>query len=94
MDTFISLVNHFVLKEKLKLNGFFISRRGDPTLGSVRWNKINADTIMEQWSTLIKQEGIKQCRGIVADLSLWSNDTQTIPDGYPWGDIGFVTTHD
>ncbi len=46
---------------------------------------------MDQWTSLIKQEGIKQCRGIVADLSVWADDTQSIPDGYIWGDTGFVS---
>jgi hypothetical protein len=49
---------------------------------------------MARWVDLIKQEGIKQCPGIVADFSVWSDGTPTIPDGYPWKDIGFVTTND
>ncbi len=64
---------------------------GDPTLGSSRWNETDGDTIMQRWAFLIKQEGIKKCRGIVADLTAWSDNTQTIPDGYIWEDIGFVS---
>ncbi|CAF1136563.1 unnamed protein product [Rotaria sordida] len=78
-----------ILDDYGDLDGYiYIVGSGDPTLGSPRWNETNGDTIMERWSMLIKQEGIKQCRGIVADLSLWSDDTQSIPDGYPWKDIG------
>lgn len=49
---------------------------------------------MTKWVNLIKQEGIKQCRGVIADLSVWPEDTQTIPQGYSWGDIGFVSMND
>ncbi|CAF3329387.1 unnamed protein product [Rotaria sp. Silwood2] len=71
------------------LDGYiYIVGNGDPTLGSSRWNETNGDAIMERWSMLIKQTGIKKCRGIIADMSLWSDDTQSIPDGYPWEDIG------
>jgi hypothetical protein len=43
---------------------------------------------MQRWISLIVVKGIKQCRGIIVDLSAWPGQTQTIPDGYPWGDLG------
>ena len=43
---------------------------------------------MNRWLSLIRSEGIKQCKGIVLDLSAWPGQTQTVPGGYPWGDMG------
>ncbi|CAF1017617.1 unnamed protein product [Adineta steineri] len=78
-----------ILDDYGTLDGYiYIVGGGDPTLGSSRWNEINGDTIMDRWAYLINDIGIKECRGIVADVSVWSDDTQTIPDGYLWGDIG------
>jgi D-alanyl-D-alanine carboxypeptidase/D-alanyl-D-alanine-endopeptidase (penicillin-binding protein 4) len=61
---------------------------GDPSFGSWRWNETKGETIMQRWISLIVVKGIKQCRGIIVDLSAWPGQTQTIPDGYPWGDLG------
>jgi serine-type D-Ala-D-Ala carboxypeptidase/endopeptidase (penicillin-binding protein 4) len=61
---------------------------GDPSLGSWRWNETKGDTIMKRWIDLIVKQGIKSCRGIFLDLSAWSRQTQTVPDGYPWGGLG------
>jgi hypothetical protein len=93
MVIFILLVSLFRLMLVKKQIDLFLGG-GDPTLGSWRWNDTNGDTIMTRWVNLIKQEGIKQCRGVIADLSVWPEDTQTIPDGYSWGDIGFVSVND
>ncbi|CAF0811993.1 unnamed protein product [Adineta steineri] len=71
------------------LNGYiYIVGSGDPSLGSWRWNETKGDIIMQHWISLINGEGIKQCRGIILDLSIWSDQTQTVPDGYPWGGLG------
>jgi hypothetical protein len=43
---------------------------------------------MQHWLSLINGKGIKHCRGIILDLSAWPGQTQTIPAGYPWGDLG------
>jgi D-alanyl-D-alanine carboxypeptidase/D-alanyl-D-alanine-endopeptidase (penicillin-binding protein 4) len=61
---------------------------GDPSLGSWRWNQTTGETIMRRWLNVIVAKGIKQCRGIILDLSVWPGQTQTIPDGYPWGGLG------
>ena len=61
---------------------------GDPSLGSWRWNETKGEVIIERWSKAIRSRGIKECRGIVVDLSAWSDQTQTVPDGYPWGGLG------
>jgi len=43
---------------------------------------------MNRWVNLIRSEGIKQCKGIVLDLSAWPGQTETVPDGYTWEDMG------
>jgi hypothetical protein len=43
---------------------------------------------MQRWLGIIVAKGIKQCHGIILDLSIWPGQTQTIPGGYPWGDLG------
>ncbi len=43
---------------------------------------------MRRWLSIITAKGIKKCLGIVLDLSIWPNQTQTVPDGYPWGGLG------
>ncbi|CAF0816974.1 unnamed protein product [Rotaria sordida] len=71
------------------LNGYiYIVGSGDPSLGSWRWNETMGKVIMQRWVNLIAGKGIKHCRGIVLDLSVWPDQTQTIPAGYTWGDLG------
>ena len=62
---------------------------GDPSLGSWRWNETRGETIMQRWSNRIADQGIKTCLGIIVDLSVWPGVTQTVPDGYPWGGLGY-----
>ena len=61
---------------------------GDPSFGSWRWNETKGEVIIERWLNAIRSRGIKECRGIVVDLSVWPDQTQTVPDGYPWGGLG------
>ncbi|CAF0827263.1 unnamed protein product [Adineta ricciae] len=71
------------------LNGYiYIVGSGDPSLGSWRWNETKGEVVMERWLNAIRSRGIKECRGVVVDLSAWSVETQTVPDGYPWGGLG------
>ncbi|CAF2345056.1 unnamed protein product [Rotaria sp. Silwood2] len=71
------------------LNGYiYIVGSGDPSLGSWRWNETAGEVIIQRWLNLIAKTGIKNCRGIVLDLSAWPSQTQTVPSGYTWGDIG------
>ncbi|CAF1104644.1 unnamed protein product [Didymodactylos carnosus] len=70
------------------LDGYiYIVGSGDPTLGSWRFDQTKPDLIIQSWLEVIQHEGIKHCRGIVADISLW-NSTQWMIDGYTWHDIG------
>lgn len=61
---------------------------GDPTLGStqVKGNK-GLNKILERFAEAVHELGIKKINGkIVADISYF--DPISIPDGWPWVDIG------
>lgn len=71
------------------LNGnIYIVGGGDPTLGSdfVK-SSLPLDSLMLQWTLALKQKGIKEINGsILADNFLFDN--QTVPDYWPYIDIG------
>ncbi|TAH01205.1 MAG: D-alanyl-D-alanine carboxypeptidase/D-alanyl-D-alanine-endopeptidase [Sphingobacteriales bacterium] len=75
------IVNH-------TLNGnLIITGNGDPTLGSNRWDKTNKPTILKTILNAIVTAGIKNINGkIIANDMVW--DTQSLPDGWLWQDIG------
>lgn len=71
------------------LNGnLYITGSGDPSLGSDRYKGYPAmDELISLWVKKIREAGIKRIRGsIVADASVY--DLASIPDHWPWGDIG------
>jgi D-alanyl-D-alanine carboxypeptidase/D-alanyl-D-alanine-endopeptidase (penicillin-binding protein 4) len=88
MGIFILWVSNNVIRRGSRRKIFVCIGSGDPSLGSPRWNETKGETIMQHWLSLIAGKGIKQCRGIILDLSAWPGQTQTVPDGYPWGDLG------
>lgn len=60
---------------------------GDPTLGSWRWPETGADKVLAAWVSELQAKGIKQIEGrVIGDDSRM--ETQTIPDGWQWNDIG------
>lgn len=60
---------------------------GDPTLGTWRYDKTKAQNVLNTCAMAIKNAGIKKIEGqIIGDDSAW--DTQSIPDGWIWQDIG------
>lgn len=62
---------------------------GDPSLGSWRYDQtITAESIIEKWIDVIKQTGIRKCRGIVADTSRWNTTETMLIDGWTWNDLG------
>lgn len=75
------IVNHI-------LNGnLIITGNGDPTLGSNRWNKTNKPNILQTILNAVEAVGIKHINGkIIANDMVW--DTQSLPDGWLWQDIG------
>jgi len=70
------------------LNGdLLINGHGDPTLGSNRWPNTNKNSILNLILQAIIKAGIKNINGkIIANDSYW--DTQSLPDGWLWQDIG------
>lgn len=75
-------LNEGVLKGDLILKG-----SGDPSLGSSRYNETKPAVLLSRWVEAIKNAGINKIEGdIIADDLLFG--TQTIPDGWVWGDIG------
>lgn len=74
--------------EKGSLNGnlYFIGT-GDPTLGSWRFAGTKPDSILRHFNNIISKVGIKEMNGSVY-IDERKFDTQTIPDGWIWEDIG------
>jgi D-alanyl-D-alanine carboxypeptidase/D-alanyl-D-alanine-endopeptidase (penicillin-binding protein 4) len=70
------------------LNGdIIIKGGGDPTLGSWRWTSTKENAVVTKLVTALQQAGIKQINGrVIGDDSVF--DTQSIPDGWIWQDLG------
>jgi D-alanyl-D-alanine carboxypeptidase/D-alanyl-D-alanine-endopeptidase (penicillin-binding protein 4) len=65
----------------------YLSGFGDPTLGSWRYNTTKDNVILNKWIRAIEDAGIKQINGnILVSDNDW--ETQTIPGGWIWDDIG------
>jgi serine-type D-Ala-D-Ala carboxypeptidase/endopeptidase (penicillin-binding protein 4) len=64
----------------------YIKGSGDPTLGSWRFQRNDAQ-LLNEWSENIKKVGIKGITGkIVADASIF--EQHSTPDRWIWGDMG------
>lgn len=65
-----------------------IKGSGDPTLGSWRYADTKEELVLNQWVKAIQNKNIKVIRGLIVGYqqSLW--DTEQIPDGWIWQDIG------
>ena len=64
-----------------------LSGGGDPTLGSPRFPQSNESVILKKWIDAIKKAGIKKINGrLIGDDGLY--DTQSIPIGWIWQDMG------
>lgn len=60
---------------------------GDPGLGSWRYDDSKPEAILHEWLTAIQNKGIKYVSGqIIGDADIF--DTQNIPDGWSWEDLG------
>src|SRR5215203_48172 len=59
---------------------------GDPTFGSWRWTATNEFTLMKQIVQAVNELKIKQFSGVLLDGTGW--DSELIPDGWTWQDIG------
>lgn len=64
-----------------------IKGAGDPSLGSPRYQAATESAVLQSWIAAIKKAGIKKITGkIIGDDSIF--DTQTLPDGWIWQDMG------
>lgn len=70
------------------LNGnLIIKGSGDPTLGSWRYPSTKMETVLKEWVQAVKEAGIKQINGrVIGDATVF--DTQMVPDGWIWQDMG------
>jgi D-alanyl-D-alanine carboxypeptidase/D-alanyl-D-alanine-endopeptidase (penicillin-binding protein 4) len=70
------------------LNGdIIIKGGGDPTLGSPRYPAQKEAAVLARMIAALQQAGIKQINGrVIGDDSIF--DTQAIPDGWIWQDLG------
>ncbi len=64
----------------------YIQPSGDPGFGSWRWKSASGDSILKNLFYALNKNGITQVRNIQIDNSGW--DTEAIPDGWIWQDIG------
>ena len=65
----------------------YLTGSADPTLGSWRYDSTKEQVILNKWIKALKQAGIKQVNGNV--ISYTNNfESQTIPGGWIWDDIG------
>lgn len=64
----------------------YITGSGDPTLGSWRYASTNEKKLITAFLKSIDSAGIKKIKHAIGDDRLW--ETQRIPDGWIWQDIG------
>lgn len=75
------------LKAGVLEGDLIIKGSGDPSLGSSRYNETKPEVLLARWEKAVKEAGITKIEGdIIADDVLFG--TQTLPDGWVWGDIG------
>jgi serine-type D-Ala-D-Ala carboxypeptidase/endopeptidase (penicillin-binding protein 4) len=70
------------------LNGnlYFVGS-GDPTMGSWRWKKTEAENIAARIKAALASKNITKINGdVIADAGRW--ETQAIPRGWIWEDVG------
>ncbi|WP_018611337.1 D-alanyl-D-alanine carboxypeptidase/D-alanyl-D-alanine endopeptidase [Segetibacter koreensis] len=75
-------INNNVLNGNIYLIGY-----GDPTLGSWRYDNTQEQVILDKWIKSLKQAGINQLKGNIV-CSNKNRESQTIPGGWIWDDIG------
>lgn len=69
-----------------KLKGDLIVKGGgDPTLGSSRYEKEDAEKFLSSITNALRQKGIHTIEG---DIILLSDNERAIPDGWIWQDLG------
>jgi len=75
------------IKEGILEGNLYLLGSGDPTLGSWRWITTKDSVLLSKWLEAVRSAKIKKITGSVSfDWSRYSY--QSIPDGWPWQDIG------
>lgn len=79
---YIGEINDTILNGKL-----FVLAKGDPTFGSWRWKTTEDNFIVNEFADALKKLDIKYFFGeALSDRGKW--ETNDIPDGWIWQDIG------
>ncbi|MEO5910160.1 MAG: D-alanyl-D-alanine carboxypeptidase/D-alanyl-D-alanine-endopeptidase [Pelobium sp.] len=86
--TFKTVILYSGAIENGTLNGDVIIRgSGDPTLGSWRWESTQKNQVLNKILFSLQQKGIQKINGkIIADDAIW--DSQSLPNGWIWQDLG------
>jgi D-alanyl-D-alanine carboxypeptidase/D-alanyl-D-alanine-endopeptidase (penicillin-binding protein 4) len=70
-----------------RLNGsFYLKGSGDPTFGSWRWKQTTEEELLHRMVMAVRGTGINRFNSLVVYNDGW--ETETIPDGWIWQDIG------
>src|SRR5687767_2382434 len=67
-------------------SNLFLVPSGDPSFGSWRWRETDIDSIFTRMVTAFREKNISEIKNVFIDNSGW--DTESIPDGWIWQDIG------
>ncbi len=97
VTAFELLGKNYTYKTSLAYNGkidngrltgnIIITGNGDPTLGSWRYENTKENVLLNKFTKALKDEGINEITGeVLTDNNAW--ETQTIPGGWIWEDIG------
>jgi len=60
---------------------------GDPTFGSWRWERTKPDSILHEFTSCVSESGIRFFKNSY-DFGIRHFETQNIPDGWIWQDLG------
>ena len=75
------------IKDGILKGNIYLVGSGDPTLGSWRYSGTIDSTILNSWLMVIKKQGIINIDGDIIGIDN-NFETQTIPDGWIWQDLG------
>jgi D-alanyl-D-alanine carboxypeptidase/D-alanyl-D-alanine-endopeptidase (penicillin-binding protein 4) len=75
-------------REDSSINGnMILVGVGDPTFGSWRWETTKPEMILHEVASALYSEGIRSFKGTY-DIVTGNFETQNIPDGWIWQDLG------
>lgn len=75
------------IRQGVLTGDLIIHGSGDPTLGTWRYDSTKDNIVLSEWIRAVKKAGIKKIKGrIIGDDGAF--DSQSLPDGWIWQDIG------